>query len=270
MSLSSQQMDELVKLKKLEKQYEGIIRTSINAGQQERAKVDLKKIKDRITEIDPRGLYGSIAGGEVTKPPAASTGGSSVGGAYDISSFEMLSKFQMQSVSPHCTDKDINMMFTILEGWQKVFMTALFDKHVKLDYSLNSERDTHYIQIDNVKRFQKALAETIEDHYTATREDSKNQLFEMKRRYARQYLNEGASILRKLKAFWEDIDADAKNHGTKCTNIESKLIYDPRFEEESFLKGEAVSTVIHKAVIFLTDAIKALRLPELPDKKGIL
>jgi hypothetical protein len=146
-------------------------------------------------------------------------------------------------------------------------MTALFDKLVKLDYSLNSERDTHYAFLANVKRYQKTLIETLEDYHSATREDAKLQLAEMRRRYSRQYMNEGAAYLRKLKSFWEGIDSDVKAHGTKCTNREDRLSFDSRFESESFLKGETVESVIHKAVIFLNEAIRVLRLPELPEKK---
>ena len=261
MGLSPVQITELEKMKKLERTYDGIVKTSRNADQLQRAQIELKKIKDRISEIDPVGLYRETESVQSQKSTVSLN---------PFAEFEMLSRFQLQRASTHSSDADINMMFSIINAWESVFMTALFDKHVKLDYSLNSERDTHYAILANVKRYLKTLIETIEDHQTATREDAKLQLVEMKRRYSRQFLNEGAAYIRKIKTFWENIDMDVKGHGTKCTNREDRIVYDSRFETESFLKGETVETVIHKATVFLTEAIKVLRLPELPEKKNNL
>ncbi|MDH4199386.1 MAG: hypothetical protein OEV66_03310 [Spirochaetia bacterium] len=261
MGLSQEQITEIGKLKKLERTYDGIIKTSTNGDQLQRAKIELKKIKDLMDSMDPNGIYSEIQAGENKRSSRVDEN--------PFAQYEMLSRFTLERASSHSSDADINMMYSIVKSWDSVFMTALFDKHVKLDYSLNSERDTHYAILANVKRYQKTLIETVEDYQTATREDAKLQLSEMKRRYSRQFLNEGAAYLRKLKSFWENIDKDIKEHGTKCTNRDDKIAYDLRFESESFLKGETVETVVHKAVIFLNEAIKALRLPELPDKKEL-
>jgi len=261
MAFTEAQLTEITKLKKLERTYEGIVKTSMSGEQVQRAKIELKKIKDRIIELDPNDVYSEVEASSAGQRNISSSPSNS------FENFTMLSRFPLQRASAHSSDSDINLMYTILHAWETVFMTALFDKHVKLDYSLNSERDTHYSILANVKRYQKTLIETLEDYHTATREDAKLQLGEMKRRYSRQFLNEGAAYLRKVKVFWEDIDADAKNHGTKCTNRDDRISFDLKFESESFLKGETVETVIHKAVIFLNEAIQALRLPELPVKK---
>jgi hypothetical protein len=258
MAFTEAQLTEITKLKKLERTYEGIVKTSMSSDQVQRAKIELKKIKDRITELDPNDVYSQVE---------SNSSSNSNSSANTFDKYQMLSRFPMQRASAHSSDADINLMYTILHAWETVFMTALFDKHVKLDYSLNSERDTHYSILANVKRYQKTLIETLEDYHMATREDAKLQLVEMKRRYSRQFLNEGAAYLRKVKAFWDNIDSDAKSHGTKCTNRDDRVSFDLRFETESFLKGETVETVIHKAVIFLSEAIQALRLPELPEKK---
>ncbi|MDH4263421.1 MAG: hypothetical protein OEV78_10300 [Spirochaetia bacterium] len=258
MGLSQEQIIEIEKMKKLERTYDGIIKTSRNAEQLQRSQMELKKIKDRISQLDPNGIY---------IEPQINQSKQSKTSSDPFEGYAMLSRFQLQRASTHSTDADINMMYTIINSWETVFMTALFDKHVKLDYSLNSERDTHYAILSNVKRYLKTLCETVEDFQMATREDAKLQLVEMKRRYSRQFLNEGAVYLRKIKSFWDNIDADVKSHGTMCTNREDRITYDTRFETESFLKGETVETVIHKAAAFLDEAIKVLRLPEFPDKK---
>jgi hypothetical protein len=258
MGLSQEQITELEKMKKLERTYDGILKTSRNADQVQRSQIELKKIKDRISEIDPNGIYIEGQDNQNSKPVVS---------ADPFEGYAMLSRFPLQRASTHSNDADINMMFSIINAWETVFMTALFDKHVKLDYSLNNERDTHYALLSNVKRYLKTLCETVEDYQSAIREDAKLQLVEMKRRYARQFLNEGAAYLRKIKTFWENIDIDVKSHGSMCTNREDRIVYDTRFEVESFLKGETVETVIHKASMFLGEAVKVLRLPELPGKK---
>ncbi|MES0490365.1 MAG: hypothetical protein ABUK01_10260 [Leptospirales bacterium] len=255
MALSSKLTEELTKFKKLEKQYEGLIRTSRSAEQLQRSKVELKKIKERIEELDPHGLYEAA--------PTLDDGKKS-SNEPDFTKYTLLRKFPMTLICPSSTDKDVNLMYTILRAWEGVFMTALFDKHVKLDYSLNNERDTHYSILANCKRYEKMFAETQEDYNIATRDDAKSQLLEMRRRYARQYLNEGATFLRSVKNFWADINEDIGNHGTKCTNRTELIAYDPRFEEHSFLNSQSVATVVQKSVVFLGEGIDALRLPEIP------
>lgn len=261
MVFTEAELAELLKLKKLERTYDGIIKTSNNPDQVQRAKVELKSILDRIAEVDPNDVYADYIYEQERMQKRTD--------ANPFASFEMLSRFKLERASANSSDTDINMMYSIIKAWESVFMTALFDKHVKLDYSLNSERDTHYAFLANVKRYQKTLIETMEDYQSATREDARLQLSEMKRRYSRQFLNEGAAYLRKIKAFWERINQDVKAHGSMCSNREDRIAFDLRFETESFLKGETVEMVIHKAVIFLNEAIKALRLPELPEKKEI-
>ena len=264
MSLMPSQKQELEKLKRLERQYEGIARTSTNADQKHRSLVELKKIKDRIDELDPQGEFESSGQGNAAR--ATSSSGASRQSATDLSQYKVLSRFPVERASPHSTDYDVNLLYTILTAWEKVFMTALFDKHTRLDDSLNSERDTHFALLGNIKRHWKSLTDTIEDHHTATRDDSKEQLFEMKRRYYRVYLNEGAAFLKKMKAFWEDIDEDVMMRGTKCTNYSDQVRFD-QYEEKSFLEGSSIGEVIHISVLFLNEAIKALRLPVLTDKE---
>ena len=264
MSLSPGQSAELGKLKRLERQYEGIAKTSSNAEQKHRALVELKKIKDRIDELDPQGQFESSGMGNTARGGASA--GASRPSATDLSQYKILSRFTVERASPHSTDYDVNLLYTILTAWESVFMTALFDKHTRLDYSLNAERDTHFALVGNIKRHLKSLVDTIEDHHQATRDDSKEQLFEMKRRYYRVYLNEGAAFLKKMKTFWEDIDQDVLARGTKCTNYNDRIHFD-QYETRSFLDGSTVGEVIHVSVVFLNEAIRALRLPVLTDKE---
>src|SRR5688572_76097 len=68
MPLSEAQQTELLTLQKLYRQYEGIIRTSRNAEQQNKAKIELKKIRDKMDGIGPGGeadrfLAGNPGGG---------------------------------------------------------------------------------------------------------------------------------------------------------------------------------------------------------------
>ena len=261
MSFSPSQSQELGKLKRLERQYEGIARTSSNAEQKHRALVELKKIKDRIDELDPQGEFESSGQGGAARAGNSSSNTS----VTDLSQYKVLSRFPVERASTHSSDYDINLLYTILTAWEKVFMTALFDKHTRLDYSLNSERDTHFALLGNLKRHHKSLTDTIEDHHMATRDDSKEQFFEMQRRYYRVYLNEGAAFLKKMKTFWEDINEDVLNRGTKCTNYNDRIRFD-QYEEKSFLEGKTIGEIIHIAVVFLNEAIKALRLPVLNDK----
>ncbi len=257
MALTEEQTQEVIKLQKLDKQYEGLIRTSKNAEQVHRAKVELKRIRDRIDELCPDGVPADLTSAPTPKLSEADR----------LRQYNVLSQFSIQKASPNCDNADVNLMHTILSVWENEFVPGTGDGHLKLDFSLSSERDSHYALLENNKRYLKSLTETVEDYAGATRDDFKLQLRDMKDRYTRHYLSEGATFLKRARDFWKKIHEDISNGGHACMNKQDTIKFDKRFEAATYLDNYEIPRAVEVAYTFLREAIDALNLPELPDSR---
>ncbi|MDH5719032.1 MAG: hypothetical protein OEZ13_00270 [Spirochaetia bacterium] len=257
MSLTEEQKKEIIKLQNLAKQYEGIIRTSRNEVQLNRSKIDLKKIKDRIDELCPNGIPASLV-------ERSSSHTEKVNINRTIEKYEILSRFTVEKISPHCEDDEINLLASIFNVWEIEFLPALGESHIKLDFSMSNERDSHYSGIESFKRQLKVLIETIEDYHSAVRDDVKLQLKDMKQRHTRAFLNEGALLIKKYRDFWKIINNDIRTGGNRCLNKNDIVEFNLRFEKPTFLQGLPIPQVINMTEKFLVEAIDALRLPEIP------
>ena len=263
MELTNEQKEEVIRLDKLRKQYEGLIKTSRNADQLHRSKIDLKKIYDRLQELCPDGVPASLSGG-------GNLTGSSPRNVNDrLVDYEILSEFKVGRITPNCDDDEINLLGMIMKIWEEEFIPALLDSHTKLDFSFSSERDSHYSILENLKRQQKLLINSIEDYSAASREDLKAQLREMKQRHARHLMHESAVFLKKVIQFWKTVKDDIQHGGMGCTNKNEEILFDRKFETATYLNHRTVERAISMAVTFLTEALEVLNLPELPVKKGL-
>lgn len=256
MALTEEQKQELLKLQKVLKQYEGILRTSKNPEQISRTKKEIKKIQDQIEMIAPGGLSEDIV---VSNRSSASP---SV-------SYVVLKDFPIQKASPTSDDEDVNLLHTILLAWEKEFLPAQGDSHTKLDFSLSVERDSHYTILENCKRHLKSLTDTIESYHQAGREDLKAQLRDMKQRYTRHFLQEGYQFLKKVKEFWKKVEDDINQNGMRCLNKDETIVFNKKFEQATYFQGKTVREMIKIVNIFLDEAIAALNIPEFNTPKDI-
>ncbi len=255
MSLSEEQKNEVLKLKKIAKQYEGIIRTSRSADQQLRAKKDLKKVLDQIELIAPGGLADSVQandGAASIKKDAGSI----------MAETNILRRYPAIKIHPIIEDTDINLLHTILHIWETEYSITVGDSHIKLDFSSSMERDTHFGMLENIKRQRKILIESIDDFSRATREDVKAQLREMKSRYSRHFLKEGYMFLKSLHDFWRKV-SESVTHGTgDCLNPEDTIDFDPRFEISNRFEGWKVIDFIKDTSTFLSESVSVINVPE--------
>ncbi|MDW8305998.1 MAG: hypothetical protein RML34_02895 [Leptospiraceae bacterium] len=250
MGLSEAQKQELIKLQKIFKQYEGIVRTSRDPEQISRAKKEMKKIQDQIQLLAPEGvspedLVVSSQGSGKTKQ------------------FHVLGDFPMSKASPHCDDEEVNLLYTAMLVWEREFIPAQGDTHTKLDFSWSMERDSHYAVLENCKRHLKSLTDTLESYQKATRDDLKMQLRDMRQRYTRHFLQEGAQFFRKLRDFWKKVQQDIKEGGTRCLNKDDTIYFDRKLEQASYFQGKKVRDMVDTTVTFLEEVLGALNVPEM-------
>ena len=228
----------MLKLQKVIKQWEGIIRTSRNPETLHRVKVDFKKAKDRLEYLCPDGIPDSL----VYKTEDVQSQKVDINSI--IQSYTYLSLFPIQRLSPHCEDENINFLSTSIHVWDVEFSPSLSDQHIKLDFSMSSERDSHYGIISNLKRQVKTLSDIIEDIHSTVREESKAQLRNMKSRHARQFTTECSSFFQKSSEFWSIVDSDIRIGGNICTNPDDSIYFNERIEVKTFLDQKVVSEAI--------------------------
>lgn len=255
MSLSEEQKNEVIRLKKIAKQYEGIIRTSRNVEQQTRAKKDLKKVLDQIELIAPGGAADKIEASSTTSAPRRTQ--DSV-----VAETQILKKFVLSRLHPSVEDADLNLLSSVFQIWEEEFMRTLSESHVKLDFSSGAERDAHFSLVENVKRQKKILVETIDDFARASREDVKHQLREMKSRYSRHYLKEGSAALKTLRDFWTKVSNGLHDHSGVCLNPEEEVVFNSKFETPTRFEGVRVSDVVEETSGFLKEAVSLIRTPD--------
>ncbi|MBL8034590.1 MAG: hypothetical protein JNJ69_12875 [Leptospiraceae bacterium] len=264
MSLSEAQKTELLTLQKLSRQYEGIIRTSRNADQQNKAKIELKKIRDKMEAIAPGGAADQFL------QTAAASAGPVYGKKKSIedigASYPTLAKMPMARITPNSDELEINVLGSVLSAWEQTFYPAL--GKIKLDFALSAERDSHFTVLEGLKRQMKILIETIEDYFKAVREDSKTQLRDMRTRQQRQFMFDGGTFLKKIHEFWKAVYEDIQANGPKCFNKDDHIQVDSRLEASNFFQGKSVRETARFTVMFLHEAIEALNLPDLPVDKN--
>jgi len=263
MPLSEAQQNELLTLQKLHRQYEGIVRTSRNAEQQNKAKIELKKIRDKMDAIAPAGSADKFLQANAT--PAATFGKKK--SIEDIgTNYPTLGKMPMARITPNSDELEVNILGSVINAWENTFYPAL--GKVKLDFALSAERDTHFTILESLKRQMKILVETIEDYMRAVREDSKTQLRDMRTRQQRQFMFDGGAFLKKIHEFWKNTYEDIQANGPKCFNKDDMIHVDSRLEASNFFQGKSVRETARFTVMFLHEAIEALNLPDLPVEKN--
>lgn len=250
MALTEAQKQEILKLQKILKQYEGILRTSRDPEQISRAKKEIKKIQDQIELIAP----GGISEEELSTHQEQKK---------ENKSYLVLKDFPIQKASPFCDDPEVNLLNTALLVWEKEFVPAQGDLHTKLDFSWSQERDSHYAILENCKRHLKSLTDTLESYQKATREDLKMQLRDMRQRYTRHFLQEGGQFLRKLRDFWRKVQADIKENGTRCLNKDDTIYFDRKLEQATYFHNKKVREMVDITVTFLEEVLQELNIPEL-------
>ena len=251
--MTPEQQEEVLKLQKIIKQCEGIIRTSRNPATLQRIKVDLKKAKDRLDYLCPHGIPESLT------YKTENTQSQKVDINSQIQSYTYLSLFPVRKLSVHCEDESVNFLFTSIDVWDTEFSPSLADQHVKLDFSMSSERDSHYTLISGLKRQIKTLADIIEDVHAAIREESKAQLRDMKVRHARQFTTDSSAFFQKNSEFWSTISNDIQASGSMCTNPDDIIRFDGRLQVKTFLDQKTVHEAIHTTEAYIKEVLDVIK-----------
>ena len=257
--LTSEQRKEIIKLQRIIKQYEGILKMSKDAESIIRIKKDLQKANENLDLLCPNGVPGDLIYQEEKPAPK--------GDVKDLFKRSViLSNFPIQKASPNCDDNDVNILTTIIRVWDSEFLPALTEHHVKLDFSTSAERDSHFRLLEEIKRQIKIVGDSTENHHSAVREDIKTRLNEVRNRHVRNFLIDGLALIRKIRNFWSGLLQDIKTDSIQCMNPKDTIQLNTAFETATYLSGETVSKAIEIACLFLDEGIGLIKPPTLDAK----
>ena len=259
MLLTSEQKKEVLKLQKIIKQYEGILKTSTDAESISRIQKDLQRANESLDLLCPNGVPGDLIYQEEKTAPKD-----------DIKNLSqssiVLANFPIQRASPNCDDNDMNILATIIRVWDSEFLPVLTEHHVKLDFSTSVERDSHFRLLEEIKRQLKVVGDNIENYHSAVREDMKVRLNEVRKRHIRNFLIDGLALIKKIRDFWSSVLQDIRQDSIRCMNPEDTIQIDISFETATYLNGKTVSKAIENACLFLDEGIDLIKPPTLDVK----
>ena len=255
MELTPGQRDEVLKLQKVIKQCEGILRISKDTSSISRTRDSLKQARERLDYLCPRGVPSDLIYEEKKVAPKLSINEM-------FSGCVILSSFSVQKASLYCEDKEVNILTTVVRVWDSEFAPVLAGQHVKLDFSTSVERDSHFSVLENIKRQLKSVGDVISNFHFATGESAKMQLQEIKIRYTRNFLISGVAFIKQIKEFWSNVLKDIKQNGIQCLNVNDIIQIDPALEKPTYLNKKTVAKAIETACLFLEEGLELIRPPD--------
>ncbi|MFN3603476.1 MAG: hypothetical protein ACK4UJ_02065 [Leptonema sp. (in: bacteria)] len=260
---------EIQKLIKFIKSMQSIIKTSPNPSQVERVKKDLAKYLAKLKEFVPDFDPSKESVDELSKrllisvSPESST--SSLKEQTSPTSWD--NKLPLLKASPHCTDHEINFLYSAIQFIQKEFWPVLSDLHLQLDFTHSQERQSLRLEFDEVLRELKSLLETIEDYSTSESPDFRDQLYKMKNKQIRLFIININNFLKKLKDFLSRLINELNKMTGVIKNPQYTIRFNPQFEEATLLNGYTILGALLEFLDFIQFVLKKINLPDLKQKK---
>ncbi|MCS7205095.1 MAG: hypothetical protein NZ853_05315 [Leptospiraceae bacterium] len=267
-------IEEAQKIIKYIKSMQTIIKTSTNSEQIERIKKDIAKYIKKLQAIVPdfNPAKETIQELELRLQ--------NISNKKDISYERNLIEdvFQQERISwetripylkatPHSNDYELNFLYSVISLIQKEYFPAITEQQIQLDYTHSQERQVLRYQFDELLRDLQTLIETIEDYARAETPDFREQLLKMKNKQTRNFIFNSNEYLKKLRDFIAKllIEYDKKTFVIK--NPESKINFDPRFDEAKLLHGYSIRQALEEFLDLLEYTIKKINLPDFKQKK---
>ena len=272
-NFTADQLQEIEKILKYISQLSGIVRTSPSKDQVDRVKKQIGQYADKLTKYLPHLDRNRINVDEIRRDLGlGAQGGSRVAvkeeaesGAFS-NQHDFLSRYPIQPACPNSTDRDVNMLATVIRTLQKEYWPVISDQHCKLDFSHGAERDNIRNHLDAAYRNLAVLIETIEEYAQAQKQDFREQLQKMKSKQSRLFLYETNEVLKKVREFLRKLIEDLDQNGSIVVNKGDTLKFNSRFEEATVLEGISLESGIREFEEFLNQAISALNLPDIKQR----
>lgn len=234
---------------------ETIKKESKDEFQTHRVSMDLDKYHEKIQEISPEGIPDNI--------DATVAASKALKENKEDLKFKMIAQFPVMKISPNSNDREINQIGTLVNVIDAEFMPILGDAHIKFDFAHQSERDTLFKHLENLRRNMKVLVETIEEYAEADKQEFREQLGRMKNKQSRIFIAESYDFFKKVREFIEAITKDINAGNSVIMNLDVPLEFNPRFEKATLLEGKSIQEGLRDFLLFTRETMEAINLPNM-------
>jgi hypothetical protein len=255
MPLSHEQIVEISRIQSVIRNLEKIKRESKDDFQITRVSMDLDKYNRKMAEISPDGIPDNMEA-TVATSKALQENDPNV-------KHKLISQFPIMKITPNSHDREINQIGTIANIMDIEFIPLLGDTHIKFDFAHQSERDTLFKHMENLRRNMKVLTETIEEFAGAEKQEFREQLGRMKNKQSRIFISEAYDVFKKTREFLEAVNKDIRDGSSVIMNIEEPIKFNPRFEKASLLEGKSIPSALADFQTFTKEAMDLINLPNL-------
>jgi hypothetical protein len=172
-----------------------------------------------------------------------------------------MTRIKIERASPHCEDHEINLISSIVQEFEKRYWNIISERHTKLEYSHNMERDTFFTKIEELKRNLKQIVEYIEDTFQSKSPDHAVKLRTMRAKQERQLFREYHSFFEEFRDFLERLLEDLERQGNLVLNPDDPLEFSRLDDVPIVFRGKTTREALQILFEFVDEALLAIRMP---------
>jgi hypothetical protein len=243
--------EELAKLERVIRQYEGVLRTAVDPAQQGRVFEKLKSL--RIYRDKLRRTF-ELGGQQDAEEPEAAPD--------PLERYSYLALASSLCGPADGSDRETAALTTYLRCFGAEYLVLLSERQLKLDFKYSLERDGFYGRYQDLQRKledlrQELLKNERGEHRPELREEAHRRAFKMHRSVA----VEAHRFFKAIVAFASDLIEDVETDGFKCLNGTTTVRFDA-VEGRRHLDGVQVVDALKQMRGYASEVIDFLNLPE--------
>jgi len=251
-----------VKLEQLDnvlKKLEGVYKSTVDAKQKQRVKIEISKIKGQMNDIKQFGPEEVLEEDEEQEKRVVIR-------EEDVSEkekkeFKILPEFPIKRVHPMSTDPEVNAAITYINVFESELWGALSDFHLKLDYFHSRERDKFYNTFGNVKRFITEYVHTLDEFDGSSNTFYVEKLKLMKNKHSRSLLVDSVKFVVGINEFIAKLVKDYESNGNIIINADEKISFS-NIEGNKLFNKWTIIDALRYIRDFCEEFLEAIKLPD--------
>ena len=236
---------------------ESVLKTTTDKNQKLRVTRELSKLREMLQELYPDSDLKELEDAIFSDLMAIQKEEE-----ISLKDYEHLKDVEVEIISPHKEDKEINEVASLMKHFEEKIWTALTDQHIKLDFSNSSERDTLHRKLDECNRAFKTFCQTIEDIEKSRSSEYLSQLHLMRIRHGRLFLFEIYYFFKSLRKFISDLLSNLEIGGNMIMNPDDIIEYAD-YEEHRIFDNQSVIDVLSFADKFIEEVLEFINVPDI-------
>jgi hypothetical protein len=242
---------DLAKVERAIKQYEGIFRTAVDPGQQERVSAKLRALRSYRDKL--RRAFDVAEPGETAAPPEVA--------AEDEETYLVLAR-SLCGLERQDIDRDTAVLVLYLRCFGQEMLVLLSERQLKLDFKYSLDRDAFYRRYQELDRkiedlVQEVLRSERGEHRPDLRQEALKRAFTMRRSAA----VEAHKFFKSIVKFATDLIEDIETEGFKCLNGTATVRFDA-VDCKRHLGGLVVLDALKVVSGYAAEVVEFLNIPD--------